>query len=147
MMPGRNRNPGAGNPHHGGPAKGAGHGGEAKGQGYGGPARGASVSRITADAKGDAIRALSRDPAHMAHRAEMAGEMLALLVDVARNGDADAVRVAAADKAMDRLIGKPVATQVITGADGGPMRIERVIVDPANPDAASFRAIAAAEPV
>jgi hypothetical protein len=108
------------------------------GKGWGGEAKGASTSRITADAHGEAIRALSRDPANKAHKEHLAAEMLAVVVDVARNGDAETARIAAADKAMDRLIGKALQRTELGGPDGGavPMRIERVIVDPvANPDA------------
>lgn len=108
------------------------------GKGWGGEAKGASTSRITADAHGEAIRALSRDPANKAHKEHLAAEMLAVVVDVARNGDAETARIAAADKAMDRLIGKALQRTELGGPDGGavPMRIERVIVDPvADPDA------------
>jgi hypothetical protein len=102
------------------------------GKGWGGEAKGASTSRITADAHGEAIRALSRDPANKAHKEHLAAEMLAVVVDVARNGDAETARIAAADKAMDRLIGKALQRTELGGPDGGavPMRIERVIVDP-----------------
>ena len=108
------------------------------GKGWGGEAKGASTSRITPDNHGEAIRALSRDPANKAHKEHLAAEMLAVVVDVARNGDAETARIAAADKAMDRLIGKALQRTELGGPDGGavPMRIERVIVDPvADPDA------------
>jgi hypothetical protein len=100
------------------------------GTGWGGEAKGASTSRITPDAHGEAIRALSRDPANKAHKENLAAEMLAVVVQVAREGDAETARIQAADKAMDRLIGKAVQKSEISGVEGGALVIERRIVDP-----------------
>jgi hypothetical protein len=100
---------------------GPGWGGPAMGAGWGGAKKGASMSRITSDAIGEAIRAMSRDPEHMAQKHELAAEMLAIQIDAARNSEAEAMRIMAADKVQDRLLGKPT-TQVdnrISGGEGG----------------------------
>ncbi len=102
------------------------------GTGWGGAAKGASTSRITPDAHGEAIRALSRDPANKAHKEHLAAEMLAVVVDVARNGDAETARIQAADKAMDRLIGKAMQRSEVSGPEGGPQetKVTIQIVEP-----------------
>jgi len=45
-------------------------------------------------------------------------EMLEVLIDVVRNGEDEKNRIAAADRVLDRAIGKPV--QSIEGTDDGP---------------------------
>lgn len=52
------------------------------------------------------------------------------LVDLAGEGDMGAIK-----EIGDRLDGKPAQQQIVTGEDGGPVKIEkieRVIVDPKN---------------
>jgi hypothetical protein len=107
------------------------------GTGWGGEAKGASTSRITADAHGEAIRALSRDPANKAHKENLAAEMLAVVVQVAREGDAETARIQAADKAMDRLMGK--AVQVAQLEHGGPGAFV-IMGEPETEDASAWQA-------
>lgn len=74
------------------------------GKGWGGPAKGASTSRVN-----DEVRALRWDKDNLAQKEEIAAQMRHVLYDVALNGDADASRINAADKLLDRIEGK--ATQ------------------------------------
>jgi hypothetical protein len=77
------------------------------GKGWGGEAKGASTSRITADAHGEAIRALRWDKDNAAQKEQVAAQMRHVLYDVALNGDAETARINAADKLLDRIEGKP----------------------------------------
>jgi HEAT repeat protein len=68
-----------------------------------------------------------------------APETIEILIGIARHGDKDSARVAAAVALLDRGYGKPA--QAIAGPDGESApelihRIERTIVDPQNPDSA-----------
>ena len=84
-------------------------GGPANGAGWGGPARGASTSRLSTsgDIYSDQVRALRFDGEHMARKEAVAAQMRAVLYAVAIEGEAEAVRVAAADRLLDRIEGKP----------------------------------------
>lgn len=99
------------------------------GRGYGGAAKGeGSKAGITPE-----VRALRWDEGNLAQKEEIAAQMRHVLYDVALNGDADASRINAADKLLDRIEGKAVQKSQISGGDGGPLVIERRIVDPREP--------------
>lgn len=94
----------------------------AKGKGWGGPAKGASASRIDAGEAGDAIRAQRWDPAKLADAAAVEAEMMGVLYTHALGAENEHARIAAADKMLDRLKGKPKqATDVTSG--GAPITI------------------------
>lgn len=86
--------------------RGAGHGGPRAGEGWGGPANGKAEPVPL-----DQVRHLRWDPENLARKAEVEAEMLGVLYAIAHDGDAEAVRVNAADKMLDRLQGKPVQRQ------------------------------------
>lgn len=126
-MPRTPRNPGTGKAPHNGPAANAGKGGD----GWGGPPQGGSTSRITADADGDAIRALRHDPGNIEAKAVLSGAMRQVLFDVATSvSEPGPSRVNAADKLLDRIEGKATQRSEMTGRDGAPLEIVRIIVDP-----------------
>lgn len=136
MMPRTPRNPGSGKRPVNTPASRIPAGGE----GWGGPAKGASVSRLreAGDPESDAVRALSRDPEHLAFKEALQANMLAVQIEIARAGEAEANRLNAADKVLDRLGGKPKQQTDITSAGE---RIGYVIEAPAEaPDADAWAA-------
>ena len=85
----------------------------AKGAGWGGPAKGASTSRIK-PGDPDGIAAMSRNPAVMADKAEAAEQMRNVLYGIALDGENEHARIAAADRLLDRLEGKPLARNDLT---------------------------------
>lgn len=90
------------------------------GAGWGGAAKGASTSRLrdAGDAYSDAVRALKDDPAHRAVKQELQADMLAIQIEIARNGETESNRLNAADKVLDRLGGKPrQQTDVTSGGE------------------------------
>ena len=95
-----------------------------KGQGWGGPAQGASGSRITADERGAAIRALSKDPEHMAAKMDLAAEMLALRVQIARAPETQALGLAAAESVERRLLGAPMQPSEVSGPGGKAIEVD-----------------------
>jgi len=100
------------------------------GEGWGGAAKGMTqAAGITPE-----VRALRWDKDNAAQKEEIAAEMRAVLYNVALNGDADAARINAADKLLDRIEGKAVQKSQISGADGGVLVIDRRIVDPKAPE-------------
>jgi hypothetical protein len=124
-MPRTPRNPGAGKPPHNGPSNGPGAGSWATGQSAGG-------CTTFDELKSLAAIALRDDPEAKAVRDERAAAMLAVHFDVALHDPSGAARSNAADKALDRLLGKAVQKSQISGADGvGPLIVERVFVEPA----------------
>jgi hypothetical protein len=127
-MPRTPRNPGSGKRPVNTPAR-----GDGMGEGWGGSAKGASSSRLAAagDEYSDAIRALALDPRHAASKAPLRELAFRTWVQVARDGESESARVVAAEKLMDRLDGKATQRSEIGGLEGGPVRIERVIIDPA----------------
>jgi hypothetical protein len=82
---------------------------------------------------------LSEAKRHLSEIAkDHAAEALQVLVDIATSGESEAARVSAANAILDRGYGKPHQAVQMTGAEGGPLKVElirRVIVDPGNPDA------------
>lgn len=52
---------------------------------------------------------------------EFTSAALEVLVDVMKNGDSAAARVAAANSVLDRGHGRPKQTQEISGPDGAPL--------------------------
>lgn len=127
-MPRTPRNPGTGKAPHNGPAANAGKGGD----GWGGHPKGASTAKpIDSTADGDAIRALRHDPANVAAKAVLSGAMRQVLFDVATSArEPGPSRVSAADKLLDRIEGKATQRSEMTGRDGAPLEIVRIIVDP-----------------
>ena len=96
---------------------GAGHGGPKAGAGWGGPAKGAAELRPLApkgDPYSDAVRDLSHAPDVLANAEQVKAQMRAVLYQIALAGEAEAVRMNAADKLLDRLEGKPVQRQDLT---------------------------------
>lgn len=105
------------------------------GVGWGGPAKGAGTSKWAAlDGKaGRLIRAgMSKEQkaakAEKVERKEASrAEMLDFYVDVKRDiGEPMPLRMAAAEKWLDRTDGKPAQTTINTGPNGGPMTTEVV---------------------
>jgi hypothetical protein len=76
------------------------------------------MSRITPDEKGEAIRALSKDPAHMAKKLDLAAEMLAIRVQIARDPETQALGLAAAESVEKRLLGAPMQPSEVSGPGG-----------------------------
>jgi hypothetical protein len=129
-MPRRNRNPGAGKPSHNGPAR----GGCRSGSGWGGPAQGAHEHRPLGGADDEyaqEVRRRARDEGVMARKEEVLAILRLKMLDIAFEGDGHAVQLAAADKLADRLEGKPVQKTQLSNPDGGPLIVERVLVEPA----------------
>lgn len=96
---------------------GAGHGGPAKGEGWGGPAKGASTSRIDSGPVGDAIRALGRDPAHMATKEAKADLMLERIFLLGLTAERQETQLAAALGYRNQALGLPVARQITANVD------------------------------
>lgn len=98
------------------------------GAGYGGPANGASTSRLApaGDPESDRIRAMVHDAGVIAHKEAVAEQMRRVLLDVALAGEAETARINAADKLLDRLEGKALAKQQISGEDGAALVINVV---------------------
>lgn len=117
---------------------GSGHGGPKAGAGWGGAAKGAAELRPlggSSDDYAESIRALARDPKHAASKALLRELYLTTLVQVAVSGEAEAARVAAADKLADRVDGKATSTTLLGGAEGAaPVAVEWHIVKAGNPD-------------
>lgn len=109
-MPRAPRNPGVGKRPFNGPARGAGAGQ------WGGDAKGASTSRITPE-NARALLALRDDPEAKAAKDELTARMLSVLVDVAETDQSGAARANAADKALDRLLGKARQRMELTMRD------------------------------
>ena len=136
--------------------------GPAGGAGWGGPATGNSGDRPATPFSADSetrqtIPGGVGDPDKAAARAARQAELEARAdwyLDfyhsvVANEVEPTPNRIAAADKALDRIVGKAVARQEHSGPGGGEIvtRIERVIVDPANTDGAGIPAAIATEEV
>jgi hypothetical protein len=82
------------------------------GPGWGGPPKGASTSRIK-PGDPDGIAALARDPGNKALKDQFRAELWTKLHTIALTGESEAIQVAAADKLLDRIDGKPKQTQEI----------------------------------
>ena len=65
-------------------------------------------------------------------------QALGVLAEVMTSGDSAAARVAAANSLLDRAYGRPAQSVKVGGDEDNPNpithRIERVLVDPQNPD-------------
>lgn len=68
------------------------------------------------------------------------------IIDLAQS-TTDPRSLAAAIAILNRIGLHEKSGVEVTGADGGPMRIERVIIDAANPDATGLCAPVASEPL
>lgn len=96
------------------------------GPGWGGPAKGAGngkhAPRITVEnAREMGARKDTPESRAKAHETRLRKEeFLEILAEIARHGDAEANRMNAADKVLDRLIGKPKQALDMT-TDGKPM--------------------------
>lgn len=124
-MPRKPRNPGSGKPPHNGPAKGAGSGTWAVGQA---PAQ----RRFTPETARLAVQRRD-DPEARAVRDEIRAEMFDVLHGVATAPESSGnERVAASNALLNRIDGMPTQRSEIGGLEGGPVRIERVIIDPAS---------------
>jgi hypothetical protein len=86
------------------PKGGTGYGGAAKGQGQRVPL--------------DEVRPLRWDKDNLAAKEEVAAQMRGVLYQVAMAGDAEASRINAADKLLDRIEGKPMQRSEVSGPDG-----------------------------
>lgn len=99
----------------------------AGGPGWGGPANGRGSDKPAAPPIADpkAAAAAAHTPqAEAKRRASIASaeELKGVLSDIALNDKApDMARIAAADKLLDRIEGKPVQKTELTGKDGGPL--------------------------
>ena len=107
------------------PPKGAGRGGPAKGAGLGGPAKGASMlpmqPPLTAEvlARNSAVQD-NHDPVEQEYRRlrmwekrDDAARSMQVIRDIRDNQDELApTRLMAADKILDRVLGKPIATNI-----------------------------------
>jgi hypothetical protein len=95
----------------GGSAKGSGFG-PAKGAGWGGPAKGAGTRFV----KGEVhpLQGKGRTAAVLADKAVVSEQMRQVLYGIALDGENDHARIAAADKLLDRLEGKPIARSDLT---------------------------------
>lgn len=126
---------------------GKGIGGPAKGPGIGGPAKGEGKHAPTKIREGVPTPVVedNRDPDEQAYRQdrkrwkrETREAMLKVLVDNANDiANRGLVQITAANSVLDRIDGKPVQKNQITGDDDGPVKIEtirRVIVRPGNTD-------------
>lgn len=96
--------------------KGAGHGGPKAGAGWGGAAKGHAPRPLApaGDEYSDSVRAKAHDLDILANAEQVKAQMRAVLYQVALAGEAEAVRVNAADKLLDRLEGKAVVKQDVT---------------------------------
>jgi hypothetical protein len=92
---------------------------------WGGPKKGEGSQVDLAE-----VRHLRWDADNLAQKEEVAAEMRAVLYNVARFGEAEAARINAADKLLDRIEGKATQRSEVSGKEGGAIRIERVIIDP-----------------
>lgn len=89
------------------PAKGPG-----KGPGWGGPAKGAGTRYVKGEVQ--PLQGQGRTPAVLADKAVAAEQMRQVLYGIALEGENDHARIAAADKLLDRLEGKPLARSDLT---------------------------------
>ena len=97
-----------------------------------GPARGASTFRFqpSGDPESDAFRAMLKDPDARAKWEARAEEMRELMYQVATTSALPMERLAAADKLLDRIEGKPKATTLLGGAeDAGPVQVKVILED------------------
>lgn len=81
-------------------------------------------NKITAD-----IKALAQ---------EHGATAITILATILTTAESDQAKIAAAKELLDRGYGKSLVGVELTGADGGPMQVEKVvreIVDPAHKDA------------
>ena len=101
----------------------------AGGKGWGGPAKGKGAAPLfTSDAQPSPDAKVAGREARAAMRErleEVRMEVAETYIEALRNGD-PAQKLAAADKILDRLDGKP--PQAITGADGGP-QVTRMVYE------------------
>lgn len=90
----------------------------ASGPGWGGPAKGDPGPRIDAGAYGDSVRAMIKNPEIRARNEARAEELREFYYQTAKNeAEPTLVRMAAADKYLDRVEGKPIARSVTTTVD------------------------------
>jgi hypothetical protein len=120
---GSKRNPGVGKPVYGGPAMGAG------GPGWGGPAKGKGKPP---GSDGDALRkwhALDAETRrqHLLDRESQAQEALDVMVNIMREAEHDAIRLAAAEKVRNQIMGTPIQRTIV---DKQP--IKRDVIDPSD---------------
>lgn len=94
---------------------GPGHGGPKAGAGWGGPAKGHAPRPLApaGDEYSDSVRAKAHDLDILANAEQVKAQMRAVLYQIAMAGEAEAARMNAADKLLDRLEGKAVVKQDI----------------------------------
>lgn len=124
-MPRTPRNPGSGKPPSNAPARGPGWGKEAKGAGNGSPPR--PVTEGVQQTRGADGRYISEDAEWRREKVDVA---IRKYVEIMETSEYEGNVLAATEKFLDRVQGKPKQHTELTGKDGGPLVSAALPTDP-----------------